>query len=102
IGLLLIVQLDLVIARRNIPFIWKNPNLKKFRSLIGNVIKLGMINARAGTHYLDFAGSDDPRVPHIVAMLQFPFQGNGNDFHIVMGMLAKSLATLNTIVVQYA
>ena len=37
----------------------------------------------------------------IVPMFQFPFQGNGDDFHIFMRMCAEALSRSHTVVVQY-
>src|SRR6185295_11685798 len=55
-----------------------------------------------GAHDLDFSGSDDAMSPGIVTMFQRTFEGNGNNLHVVMWMLAETHASFYVVVIQYA
>ena len=60
-----------------------------------------MVDAGAGAHGLYISRSDDAAVLMTVPMFQFPFQGNGDNLHILMRVGAKAFARSYPVVVQY-
>ena len=54
----------------------------------------------ACAHDLYIAGADYRNVPHAVLVFQLAFKYNGNNFHVIVRMCAKT-ATSGNVVVSY-
>ena len=78
-----------------------HPDLQEFYRFSVTAVHFAVVDAGAGAHGLYISRSDDAAVLMIVPMFQFPFQGNGDDFHIFMRMCAEALSRSHTVVVQY-
>src|SRR5690606_39634320 len=56
----------------------------------------------AGRHHLDFTSFNDTLITHIITMSELSGQGNTDDFHIAVWVLAKALTTDDIIIVDDA
>ena len=59
-----------------------------------------MDNARASTHPLHFTGLKRGAVPHRITVVQGPFHHHRNDLHVPVRVHAKTLARINTVIVD--
>src|SRR6202012_58584 len=94
-------DIDLLVTRFNVPFVWEEPYLQKLNRRTGIVVILGMVNAGSGAHYLYFAGLNNGYVIHAVLVLQLALEGDGDDLHIIVRVFAKAHATVNGIIIQH-
>ena len=92
---------QLVVARRYVALVGKQPQLKQIDILVRTVVVLRMLNARSCTHHLYITLSDDRCIAHRVFVLQVAFKRNGHNFHIIVWVGAKAHSTLYDIIVKH-
>ena len=79
-----------------------NPYLQEFQIIRGTIVVLAVQDARSRAHELDFPARDGVAVVQAVAVAELPFQGNGNHFHILVGVGAEPFVRKHRIVIEYA
>ena len=56
----------------------------------------------AGAHHLDVSFPDDRGIAHAVLVFEVTFEGNGNDFHVVMWVSSKASGCCDFIIIEDA
>ncbi len=93
---------DLVVTRNRLTFCGQYPNLKQGARFRFAAVVFRMGNAGTGAHGLNFARVQLFPVAHGIRVFQYTGQRYGYDFHIVVGMRAKSHTRRNPVVVPNA
>src|SRR5689334_20779307 len=92
----------LVVARRDVPAIRKDPKLEQSTVRSRIMIELTMRDARPGAHDLHLVRMYDSGIAHAVPMLQLSFKDDRDDLHIIMRMCAEAHAAGNGIIIKDA
>src|SRR5215471_11615118 len=89
----------LIIPGLHILFVWKNPYLEKLHSFFRVLIFLRMLNSCSCAHDLYIALLYYLHIAHIISVLQVTRCRNGNNFHVVVWMCAKTHAACDRVVI---
>src|SRR5688572_26456098 len=92
----------LVISRRDVASVRKDPQLEKTAIRVGIMIELAMRNACPSAHDLHFVRMDDTGIAHAVLMLKLAFEDDRDDLHIIMRMATEAHAAGNRVVIKHA
>src|ERR1019366_5523884 len=66
------------------------------------MIELAVNHSAPGRHMLHIAALQYCAMPHVVLVLQLPFDHVGDDLHVPVGMRPETAAARNAIVVDHA
>ena len=92
----------LLVARIYITTLREYPNLKKRTGFGLAGIVFGVHQSCSGAHGLHFPHSEHLLITHRVLMLQCSRQGNRDNLHVVVRMLAKARSAGNPVVIEHA
>src|SRR5262249_30580932 len=90
------------IHRLNALALGQNPDLVEVDRLGLRVVELAVANSRSGAHLLHLARADHRPRAHAVLMLQRTFQHVGDDLHVTMRMVRKTIPRLYPVFIDHA
>src|SRR5690606_40210305 len=96
------VKCYLIVSGSHITLVGVYPDLQKFDVLIRIFIIFTMHDACSCAHNLNVSFLDDGLISHAVFMYKGAFQWNTDNFHVIMGMQAKSASSSDDIIIQDA
>ena len=92
----------LIMTGADIELPWEDPDLEEVDGVEMRGVVFRMLDAAAGGHDLHIPCTEDSFDAGAVFMSQGPFQGNGNDLHVLVGMGIESVAAFDHIIVEDA
>src|SRR6185312_1784388 len=102
VGLFGYAETALVVAWLHVALVGLDPDLQRMRLFRLRGVVLGVEDAGAGRHVLQFTGSDRARAAGGVFVREGPGDHVGEDLHVVVGMHAEAAAGSNDVVVDDA
>ena len=92
----------LIVAGGDSLLVGKYPDLEEFHFLVFVLVVFTVVYSCTCAHHLHIPFFDNGQVSHAVLVFQVTLQGDGDDFHVLMGMGPETLSRGHCVVVEYA